>query len=126
MLLKTGMLLSGSQCPQQVDDAAVAEVTLRCLRHSVPATVPGIVFLSGGQGDVEATERLNAICAVGDTPWKLSFSFGRALQDTALKTWGGSPTNVAAAQEALHHRARCNGLAIQGKYSATMEGAILV
>ena len=126
VLLKTGMVLPGLKCPQQVDDATIAETTLRCLRRSVPAAVPGIVFLSGGQRDVEATERLNAICAAGDTPWKLSFSFGRALQDAALKTWSGSPANVVAAQTALYHRAKCNGLAVQGKYSATMESAILV
>jgi fructose-bisphosphate aldolase class I len=123
MLLKTGMVLSGKDCPQQADAGKVAEATIRCLRRAVPAVVPGIVFLSGGQSDVAATERLNAICRAGGVPWKLSFSFGRALQDAALKTWKGSPGNVAAAQAALHHRAKCNGLAIQGKYSTTMERA---
>ena len=122
MLLKTGMVLSGSKCPDQADNAAIAAATIRCLRRAVPAAVPGIVFLSGGQSDVAATERLNAICASGVVPWTLSFSFGRALQDQALKTWTGSPTNVAAAQSALHHRARCNSLALQGKYSAGFEG----
>jgi len=126
VLLKTGMILPGSKCPEQVDDVTIAETTLRCLRRSVPAAIPGIVFLSGGQRDVEATERLNAICESGNTPWKLSFSFGRALQDAALKTWSGSPANVVAAQAALYHRARRNGLAVQGKYSATKESAILV
>lgn len=121
MLLKTGMVLSGKDCLQQADVGKVAEATLGCLRRAVPAAVAGIVFLSGGQSDIAATERLNAICQVGGVPWKLSFSFGRALQDAALKTWKGSPANVVAAQAALYHRARCNGLAVQGKYSATME-----
>jgi fructose-bisphosphate aldolase class I len=126
MLLKTGMILSGSECPQQADVAVVAETTLRCLRRAVPAAVPGIMFLSGGQGDAVATQRLNAICRTSDVPWKLSFSFGRALQSPALKIWKGSRENVVAAQEALHHRAQCNGSAIQGKYSAKMERETLV
>jgi len=123
MLLKTGMVLPGSDCPQQAGVEEVAEATLRCLRRSVPAAVPGILFLSGGQKDVAATERLNAICRVGGAPWRLSFSFGRALQDAALKKWQGFPANVAAAQAALLHRAQCNGLAVQGKYSADAEMA---
>jgi fructose-bisphosphate aldolase, class I len=117
MLLKTGMVLSGAECPVQADIAEVAEMTLRCLRRAVPAAVPGIVFLSGGQSDEEATERLNAICQAGNAPWKLTFSFGRALQAPALKLWKGSADNVAAAQAALHHRAKCNGLAVRGEYS---------
>jgi fructose-bisphosphate aldolase class I len=123
MLLKTGMVLPGKECTQQFGVAAVAEATLRCLRRTVPAAVPGIMFLSGGQKDVAATERLNAICRVVGAPWRLSFSYGRALQDAALKTWQGAPANVAAAQAALLHRARCNGLAVQGKYSADEENA---
>lgn len=121
MLLKTGMILSGAECPQQAEVGEVTEATLRCFRRSVPAAVPGIVFLSGGQSDEVATQRLNAICRAGDVPWRLSFSFGRALQSPALKIWKGSPANVEAAQAALHHRAKCNGLAIQGKYSVEME-----
>ncbi len=121
MLLKTGMVLSGKNCPQPAETAAVADATLRCLRRSVPSAVPGIVFLSGGQSDVAATERLNAICQQGETPWTLSFSFGRALQDAPMKTWHGSPANVAAAQAALAHRARCNHLALHGKYAAESE-----
>jgi fructose-bisphosphate aldolase, class I len=115
------MVLSGKDCPQQAAVSEVAEATLRCFRREVPAAVPGIVFLSGGQSDVAATERLNAICQTGGVPWKLSFSFGRALQDAALKTWQGAPANVAAAQAALYHRARCNGLAVQGEYSGQAE-----
>lgn len=121
MLLKTGMVLSGKHCPQQAGVDEMAEATLRCLRRAVPAAVPGIVFLSGGQSDVAATERLNTICRAGGVPWKLSFSFGRALQDAALKTWKGSPANVAAAQATLHHRAKCNGLAVQGTYTEQTE-----
>ena len=123
MLLKTGMVLPGQDCAQQAGVEEVAAATLRCLRRTVPAAVPGIVFLSGGQSDVAATERLNAICRVGGAPWRLSFSFGRALQDAALKTWQGRPANAATAQAALLHRAQCNGLAVLGKYSADAEMA---
>lgn len=121
MLLKAGMVLSGQDCPQQAKAEEVAEATRRCLRSVVPAAVPGILFLSGGQSDVQATERLNAICLAGDTPWKLSFSFGRALQDAAMKTWGGSQDHAEAAQSALLHRARCNGLAVEGRYTSDAE-----
>jgi fructose-bisphosphate aldolase class I len=121
MVLKTGMVLSGEECPRQAPVAEVAEATVRCLLRSVPAAVPGIVFLSGGQGDVEATARLNAIARIGPVPWRVTFSYGRALQDPALKAWRGAPARVAAAQAALAHRARCNGLAAQGKYSAAVE-----
>jgi fructose-bisphosphate aldolase class I len=120
MLLKTGMVLPGKDCPGQVDAEEVARATLRCLRLAVPSGVPGIVFLSGGQDGVDATERLNAICRAGG-PWRLSFSFGRALQDLALKTWMGHLSRVPAAQAALLHRARCNALAVQGRYSRAAE-----
>jgi fructose-bisphosphate aldolase class I len=123
MLLKTGMILSGAECPQQADVEEVAESTLRCFRRVVPAAVPGIMFLSGGQSDETATRRLNAICRTSDVPWKLSFSFGRALQSPALEIWKGSPKNITAAQAALHHRAKCNGFAVQGKYSEEAERA---
>jgi fructose-bisphosphate aldolase class I len=116
LLLKSNMLLAGRNCPQQPGEGEVAEATIRCLRRVVPAAVPGIVFLSGGQSSVEATQRLNAICAVSGSPWILTFSFGRALQDSALGAWRGLPANAAAAQEALRHRAACNGLAVQGRY----------
>jgi fructose-bisphosphate aldolase class I len=121
ILLKTGMVLPGKDCPRKARDDEVARATLRCLRRSVPAAVPGIVFLSGGQGDVDATRRLNAICAEGGAPWKLSFSFGRALQDSAMMSWRGDAANVKAAQAALHHRAACNSLAVLGKYSGEAE-----
>jgi len=123
MLLKTGMVLAGSKCPEQAAAEAIADATIRCLRRAVPAAVPGIVFLSGGQSDVAATERLNAICAAGDVPWTLSFSFGRALQDQALKTWKGTVANGVAAQAVLLHRAECNSLAVQGKCLVETESA---
>jgi fructose-bisphosphate aldolase class I len=121
MLLKTGMVLSGKDCPQQAGDSEIAEATLRCLRRVVPAAVPGIVFLSGGQTDEAATQRLNAICKISGAPWKLTFSYGRALQAPALKMWLGKSKNIFAAQAALYHRAQCNSFAVQGTYSAKME-----
>lgn len=123
MLLKTSMVLPGKDCLRPVEAVAVAEATLRCLRRTVPPAVAGIVFLSGGQSDIAATQRLNATGRTRDQPWKLSFSFGRALQDAAMTIWRGSPANVKAAQVALLHRARCNSLALQGRYSAQMERA---
>jgi fructose-bisphosphate aldolase class I len=114
MLLKSGMVLSGAECPKQADIATVAAATIRCFQRAVPAAVPGIVFLSGGQGEDIATRRLKAICRVRGLPWKITFSFGRALQDLALKTWRGRPEKTAAAQAALYHRAQCNGLAAGG------------
>lgn len=121
MLLKTGMVLSGEECQVQAPAAEVAAATVRCFQKTVPSAVPGIVFLSGGQSDVPATERLNEIAKLKGGPWKITFSFGRALQDPAMKAWGGVAANVGAAQKALIHRARCNGLAVQGKYSALVE-----
>jgi fructose-bisphosphate aldolase class I len=123
MLLKTAMVVSGDACPEQAGDEVVAESTRRCLRRVVPAAVPGVVFLSGGQGDIDATRRLNAICGAGPAPWTLSFSFGRALQAAALAAWKGVADNRLAAQQKLIHRARCNSAAIQGAYSADIEGA---
>jgi len=123
MLLKTGMVLSGEDAPAQAGIAEVTAATLRCFRRAVPPAVPGIVFLSGGQEDVPATQRLNAIAQASAGPWKLTFSYGRALQDAALTTWAGSAAKTAAAQKALRHRALCNGLAVQGKYSAHAERA---
>jgi len=124
MLLKSGMVLAGKDCPNQADDAHVALATVRTFRQSVPVGVPGIVFLSGGQGDVEATRRLNAICLSKGLPWKLTFSYGRALQDAAMRTWDGKPGNSAAAQAALKHRGVCNGLAVRGSYSLAAESAL--
>jgi fructose-bisphosphate aldolase class I len=121
MLLKPNMVLSGNECPQQASVADAAEATLRCMRRTVPAAVPGLVFLSGGQSDVRATEHLNAMNQANAAPWELSFSFGRALQAPALKAWAGLPANVPPAQQKLLHRARCNSAARFGQYSAPME-----
>jgi fructose-bisphosphate aldolase class I len=121
MILKTGMILSGADCPRQADIKEVAESTVRCFRRSVPIAVPGIVFLSGGQEDIPATQRLNEIARVVGLPWRITFSYGRALQDAPMKAWGGKPGNVAAAQKALAHRARCNGRAVLGSYSDEVE-----
>lgn len=121
MLLKPNMIVSGKACSQPAGPAEVAEATLRCFRRVVPATVPGCVFLSGGQSDVEATRNLDALNQQASAPWQLSFSFGRALQAPALKAWAGKPENVKAAQHVLLHRARCNGAARFGKYSAELE-----
>jgi len=103
--------------------SAVAAATLRCFRNSVPAEVPGIMFLSGGQSDKLATAHLDEINMQGHGPWKFSFSYGRALQAAPLKAWSGNDDNVAAGQQALIHRARCNSAACNGEYSAQMEQA---
>ena len=123
MLLKPNMVLSGKECPQQASVEEVAEATVRCMKRVVPAAVPGLVFLSGGQTDSQATEHLNAMNCLSDLPWQLSFSFGRALQAPVLKAWKGDPTNVAEAQQAFHHRASCNSKARFGKYTPEMETA---
>ena len=123
MLLKPNMVLSGKDCPHQASVQEVAEATLRCMKRVVPAAVPGLVFLSGGQTDLQATEHLNAMNRLDRVPWELSFSFGRALQAPVLKVWKGDPTNVADAQRAFHHRAWCNSKARFGKYTEEMETA---
>ncbi len=123
-ILKTNMVIAGKQCPEQAGIAEVADKTVRCLLNTVPAALPGIVFLSGGQRAELATAHLNAMNA-GDKhlPWPLSFSYGRALQEPGLKTWGGRQENVAAAQGALLHREKCNSLACLGKYTDALEQA---
>jgi fructose-bisphosphate aldolase class I len=121
ILLKPNMVLSGYECPEQASHDEVAEQTLRCFRRHVPAAVPGIVFLSGGQSDEDATANLNAMNARGPHPWELSFSYGRALQAPALKAWRGDPANVEAAQKALYRRAKFNGAARSGSYAPEME-----
>ncbi|HOU24671.1 MAG TPA: fructose-bisphosphate aldolase class I [Anaerolineae bacterium] len=122
-LLKPNMVLSGKDCPVQAGVAEVAAATVRTLRATVPAAVPGIVFLSGGQTAVRATEHLNAMNQMGPHPWELSFSYGRALQDPPLNTWKGVAANVPAAQKAFFQRSKLNGAARYGKYSAAMESA---
>ncbi len=114
ILLKTGMVLSGTECPEQAGIDQVAETTLRCLRSTVPASVPGIVFLSGGLGEDEATDRLTAVCRSGQLPWPLSFSFGRALQASALRLWNGAGDNTARALAELLRRAQLNSRATTG------------
>jgi fructose-bisphosphate aldolase, class I len=121
MLLKPNMVLSGKDCPQQASVQEVAEATVRCMKRVVPAAVPGLVFLSGGQSDLQATEHLNAMNRIEGLPWQLSFSYGRALQAPVLKAWKGNPANVADAQQAFHHRALCNSRARFGKYTEEVE-----
>ncbi len=119
-LLKPNMVIAGKQCPEQASSQQIAEETVRCFLSHVPAAIPGIVFLSGGQSEVEATENLNAINRIGG-PWPLSFSYGRALQQSALKAWAGVSENAGAAQAAFAHRARMNALAVAGEWSAELE-----
>ncbi len=123
MLLKPNMVIAGKQCAQQASVLEVAAATLRCLRRYVPAAVPGIVFLSGGQSAEDATDHLNAMNAMESQPWEVSFSYGRALQAPVLAAWQGQEDNVVAAQIALLNRCHLNGLARAGKYARTMEGA---
>ena len=121
ILLKPNMVVSGSECSVQGDMMTVAEMTVKCLTESVPAEVPGIVFLSGGQSEVEATEHLNAMNKMGGHPWALSFSYGRALQQSALKTWNGQKDNLESTYAVFHHRAEMNSLACSGEYSSSLE-----
>jgi fructose-bisphosphate aldolase class I len=114
MLLKPNMVIAGSACPQSASIPEVAAATLLTLRRTVPPAVPGVVFLSGGQNDVLATEHLNAMNQLDRAPWELSFSYGRALQDAALKAWNGS--NATAGQQAFYSRAKWNALARSGKF----------
>ena len=123
MLLKPNMVLSGKECSQQASVQEVAEATVRCMKRVVPAAVSGLVFLSGGQTDQQATEHLNAMNRMGDLPWQLSFSYGRALQAPVLKAWMGDAGNVSVAQQAFHHRAWCNSKARFGKYTEEMKTA---
>ncbi len=126
MVLKPNMVVSGSGCSTQADCARVAEMTLRCLKRTVPAAVPGIAFLSGGQGDEEATAHLDAInrlAASEGAPWRITFSYGRALQQCALTAWGGDASKMPQAQQAICKRARLNGAASGGAYEASMEAA---
>jgi len=121
MVLKPSMVISGKDCPKQASVSEVAARTLAVLKRTVPAAVPGIAFLSGGQSDELASAHLDAMNRLGGGPWALTFSYGRALQQPSLKAWKGAPANVPAAQAALLHRARMNGLAALGQYQAAME-----
>jgi fructose-bisphosphate aldolase class I len=122
MLLKPNMVVSGKECSRQASVEEVATATLRCLRCHVPSAVPGIVFLSGGQSDVLATSHLNAINRLDPKPWRISFSYGRALQDSAMGAWRGRQQNLEAAQQAFYHRAKCNSAATLGRYNSALEG----
>ncbi len=122
-LLKVNMVVPGKGNATQDDDRAIAEATIRTLTGHVPAEVPGIVFLSGGMSDEQATSRLNEMNRIGGFPWALSFSYGRALQAPSLAAWNGDDANVTAGQQALAHRARMNGLARDGRYEPSMESA---
>jgi fructose-bisphosphate aldolase class I len=125
LLLKPNMVISGRQCPKQASVEDVALATLRCLSRHVPPAVPGIVFLSGGQDHVTATRHLNAINKLDlPKPWKLTFSYGRALQDEALQAWHGKPENLQSSQHAFSHRARCVSAAALGKYTDATEGEL--
>ena len=124
MVLKPNMVISGKECAVQASARQVAEATVRCFRRTVPAAVPGIMFLSGGQGDVQATENLDAINRLSaHHPWTFSFSYGRALQAPSLKAWGGKKDNIAAGQKALQKRALLNGAACRGEYEGKLEQA---
>jgi fructose-bisphosphate aldolase class I len=122
-ILKPNMVVPGKKCPNQASIREVAEKTIAVFKRTVPAAVPGIVFLSGGQSDEDATAHLNAMNEIGGFPWKLSFSYGRALQAAPLKAWSGKAENIAAGQRAFLHRARMNGLATLGKWKAELEKA---
>ncbi len=121
LILKTNMVLPGKDNGVSAAPHEVAQFTLRTMKNTVPADVPGIVFLSGGQEAITATERLNEICRVNDGPWKITFSFERALEGPAMETWKGEDANLIDAQKILLHRAKMNSLAVQGKYSSELE-----
>jgi len=121
MVLKPNMVISGKKAANRAPPEAVAEATVRCLKRHVPPAVPGIAFLSGGQSPTEATLHLSLINKLAPLPWSLTFSYGRALQDTALKAWGGAAANFGSAQKEFAKRAKLNGLATTGRYSQEME-----
>jgi fructose-bisphosphate aldolase class I len=123
IVLKPNMIISGQKCSKQAGPAEVAEKTIKCLKATVPSAVPGIAFLSGGQSDEAATEHLSLMNASGPLPWPLTFSYGRALQASAIAAWSGKPENVAAGQRAFTHRAKMNSLAALGKWNQKLEKA---
>jgi fructose-bisphosphate aldolase class I len=121
MVLKPNMAISGKKCAKQASAVEVAEKTVRLLKACVPAAVPGIAFLSGGQSDEQATAHLDAMNKIGGLPWKLTFSYGRALQAAPQKAWSGKPENIAAGQRAFTHRAKMNALASKGQWETGLE-----
>ena len=122
-VLKPNMVIAGKKSAKQASRQEVAERTVKVLKRCVPVAVPGIAFLSGGQSEEDATAHLSLMNQLGPLPWKLSFSYGRALQAACLKAWGGKPENVAAGQRAFSHRARMNGAATLGKWTEQLEKA---
>ncbi len=123
IVLKPNMVIAGKKCPRQSSVEEVAQATIRCLRRHVPPAVPGIAFLSGGQSETEATANLDRMNRIGGVPWQLTFSYGRALQASAIQAWGGRDENFSAGQSAFGKRARLNGLARSGQYDAALEAA---
>jgi fructose-bisphosphate aldolase class I len=123
MVLKPNMVIAGKKSAKKSSPEQVAEATVRTLKRHVPSAVPGIAFLSGGQSPAEATQHLSLMNAGGSLPWALTFSYGRALQDTSLKAWGGAAKGVAGGQQQLHLRAKLNGLAAAGTYKPAMESS---
>lgn len=123
IVLKPNMVIAGQKCSKQASPEEVAEKTVKCLRNTVPSAVPGIAFLSGGQSGEEATKHLSLMNQIGNLPWALTFSYGRALQAAALQAWGGKSENVAAGQRAFAHRAKMNSLAALGKWQDQLEHA---
>jgi fructose-bisphosphate aldolase class I len=121
VILKASMVVSGKENARQAPVAEVAERTLRVLKRTVPAALPGVVFLSGGQTDENATAHLDAMNRIGGAPWPLTFSYSRALQAVALKAWRGNAANVGTAQKAFHHRAKMNSLAAKGQWTRSLE-----
>ena len=121
IILKPNMILAGTKCKNKITNDEVAKLTLDCLKNSVPSEVPGIAFLSGGQSEIEATENLNLINKKNDTSFIMSFSYGRALQQSALKTWNGQKDNLESTYAVFHHRAEMNSLACSGEYSSSLE-----
>jgi fructose-bisphosphate aldolase class I len=121
MVLKPNMVISGKKAQKRAGPEEVAQASVRVLKRHVPAAVPGIAFLSGGQSPTEATQHLSLMNRLGPLPWRLTFSYGRALQETALKSWGGNAANFEAGQKELLKRARLNGLATNGQYSSDLE-----
>lgn len=121
-VLKPNMVVAGKKCPVQPSVEEVAERTIQVLKDCVPSAVPGIAYLSGGQDNVAATKHLDAMNKIGGFPWSMTYSYGRALQQSALKAWGGKDVNVAAAQQAFKHRAHMNGLASIGEWDESLEG----
>jgi fructose-bisphosphate aldolase class I len=120
-ILKPNMVTSGSTAESQATAQKVAEMTVKCLNENVPSDLPGVTFLSGGQSDVDATAHLDAMNKIGGFPWKLSFSYGRALQQPSLKAWLGKEENIPLAQDALSHRALMNKLAANGAWNSGLE-----